>query len=44
MLTGLDPHSTYMDPDAFKDMQASTQSLAALVLYRRWLGKSHFTD
>jgi carboxyl-terminal processing protease len=25
MLTGLDPHSTYMDPDAFKDMQASTQ-------------------
>lgn len=25
MLTGLDPHSTYMDADAFKDMQASTQ-------------------
>lgn len=25
MLTGLDPHSTYMDVDAFKDMQASTQ-------------------
>jgi len=25
MLTGLDPHSTYMGPDAFKDMQASTQ-------------------
>jgi carboxyl-terminal processing protease len=25
MLTGLDPHSTYMDPEAFKDMQASTQ-------------------
>ena len=25
MLTGLDPHSTYMDPDAFKDMQAATQ-------------------
>lgn len=25
MLTGLDPHSTYLDPDAFKDMQASTQ-------------------
>ena len=25
MLTGLDPHSTYMDIDAFKDMQASTQ-------------------
>ena len=25
MLTGLDPHSTYMDADAFKDMQAATQ-------------------
>ena len=25
MLTGLDPHSTYMDVDAFKDMQAATQ-------------------
>lgn len=25
MLTGLDPHSTYMDADAFKDMQATTQ-------------------
>ncbi len=25
MLTGLDPHSAYMDPDAFKDMQAATQ-------------------
>ncbi|MBA3695363.1 MAG: S41 family peptidase [Methylotenera sp.] len=25
MLTGLDPHSTYLDPDSFKDMQASTQ-------------------
>jgi carboxyl-terminal processing protease len=25
MLTGLDPHSTYMDVDAFKDMQATTQ-------------------
>jgi carboxyl-terminal processing protease len=25
MLTGLDPHSTYMDPDAFKDMQSATQ-------------------
>ncbi len=25
MLTGLDPHSSYMDPDAFKDMQAATQ-------------------
>ncbi|MDO9206262.1 S41 family peptidase [Methylotenera sp.] len=25
MLTGLDPHSTYMDPDAFKDMQVATQ-------------------
>ena len=25
MLTGLDPHSTYMDSDAFKDMQATTQ-------------------
>lgn len=25
MLTGLDPHSSYMDADAFKDMQASTQ-------------------
>lgn len=25
MLTGLDPHSTYMDPEQFKDMQASTQ-------------------
>lgn len=25
MLTGLDPHSTYLDPDAFKDMQAATQ-------------------
>src|SRR6478736_8381276 len=25
MLTGLDPHSTYMDPEAFKDMQATTQ-------------------
>ena len=25
MLTGLDPHSTYMDPDAFKEMQATTQ-------------------
>jgi carboxyl-terminal processing protease len=25
MLTGLDPHSTYLDPDAFKDMQTATQ-------------------
>ena len=25
MLTGLDPHSTYMDVEAFKDMQAATQ-------------------
>jgi carboxyl-terminal processing protease len=25
MLTGLDPHSTYMDAEAFKDMQATTQ-------------------
>lgn len=25
MLTGLDPHSSYLDPDAFKDMQATTQ-------------------
>ena len=25
MLTGLDPHSSYMDIDAFKDMQAATQ-------------------
>jgi carboxyl-terminal processing protease len=25
MLTGLDPHSSYMDADAFKDMQAATQ-------------------
>lgn len=25
MLTGLDPHSTYLDVDAFKDMQAATQ-------------------
>ena len=25
MLTGLDPHSSYMDADAFKDMQATTQ-------------------
>lgn len=25
MLTGLDPHSTYMDQEAFKEMQASTQ-------------------
>jgi carboxyl-terminal processing protease len=25
MLTGLDPHSSYMDVDAFKDMQATTQ-------------------
>jgi len=25
MLTGLDPHSTYLDADAFKDMQSSTQ-------------------
>jgi carboxyl-terminal processing protease len=25
MLTGLDPHSTYLDPDSFKDMQAATQ-------------------
>ncbi len=25
MLTGLDPHSTYMDADMFKEMQASTQ-------------------
>lgn len=25
MLTGLDPHSSYLDPDAFKDMQAATQ-------------------
>lgn len=25
MLTGLDPHSTYMDPDAFKEMQSATQ-------------------
>ena len=25
MLTGLDPHSSYMDVDSFKDMQAATQ-------------------
>jgi carboxyl-terminal processing protease len=25
MLTGLDPHSAYLDADAFKDMQSSTQ-------------------
>lgn len=25
MLTGLDPHSSYLDADAFKDMQATTQ-------------------
>ena len=25
MLTGLDPHSSYLDAEAFKDMQASTQ-------------------
>ncbi len=25
MLTGLDPHSTYMDPDAFKAMSAATK-------------------
>jgi carboxyl-terminal processing protease len=24
MLTGLDPHSAYLDPDAYKDLQAST--------------------
>ena len=24
MLTGLDPHSTYLDPEAFKEMQVST--------------------
>lgn len=25
MLTGLDPHSSYLDPEAFKDMQVNTQ-------------------
>jgi carboxyl-terminal processing protease len=25
MLTGLDPHSSYLDPDAFKDLQVGTQ-------------------
>jgi carboxyl-terminal processing protease len=25
MLTGLDPHSAYLDPDAFKDLQVGTQ-------------------
>jgi carboxyl-terminal processing protease len=25
MLSGLDPHSAYLDPDAFKDLQAGTQ-------------------
>ncbi|NOT14153.1 MAG: S41 family peptidase [Methylotenera sp.] len=25
MLTGLDPHSSYLDPEAFKDMQVATQ-------------------
>ena len=25
MLAGLDPHSTYLDPDAFKDLQVGTQ-------------------
>jgi carboxyl-terminal processing protease len=25
MLTGLDPHSTFMDADAYKDLQAGTQ-------------------
>ena len=25
MLSGLDPHSTYLDEDAFKDLQAGTQ-------------------
>ncbi len=25
MVTGLDPHSTYLDPDGFKDLQAGTQ-------------------
>jgi len=25
MLSGLDPHSAYLDADAFKDMQSSTQ-------------------
>lgn len=25
MLSGLDPHSAYLDPDAFKDLQVSTQ-------------------
>jgi len=25
MLTGLDPHSAFLDADAFKDLQTSTQ-------------------
>ena len=29
MLTGLDPHSSYMDPKSFKDMQIQTAASSA---------------